>query len=181
MRDNVHVISRSRRAITLVETVLSTLIVSMVIVSTLQVVPPIVRSSALHAEKMVAANLARELAEEVGTKPFTDPTDSSSSVGVNAGESASLRSDFDDVDDYHLWSASPPESSFEKMTNIVGWERAVKVIYVQLDDPNVEVVGPTNLKLVTVTVSRNGVELASVQTLHTLSADRSGFLVSVGE
>ena len=63
----------SRRGITMAETIISTLLVGLVLVGTIQIVGPVVRSGSVMADKAIATNLARELSEEIATKYFTAP------------------------------------------------------------------------------------------------------------
>lgn len=158
------------------ETIVSTLLVGMVLVGTIQVVGPTVRSGSVMADKLVASNLARELNEEISTKYFTSPLlDDVDSMGAAVGEN---RSTYDDIDDYHGVSNSPPQNSAgTPMAHLSGWSRVVKVVHVDLDDPSVESGSYTGLKRVTVTVSKDGVQLAQVVSLHSHSADQLGFVI----
>lgn len=166
----------ARHAITLAETIVSTLIIGLVLVSTIQIVGPIIRSGTVMADKVVAANLANELSEEIATKVFTSPIlVDVESMGPGAGET---RSTFDDIDDYQGLNNTPPQlSDGTPLTHLAGWNRLVKVVHVSMADPAVESGTYTGLKRVTVTVSKNGVELASVITLHSHAADRVGFVI----
>jgi MSHA pilin protein MshD len=158
------------------ETVISTLLIGFVLVATLQLVGPIVRSSSHAADRLIAANLANELTEEIATKAWTSPLlDDPNSMGPGAGES---RASFDDVDDYDGWSSSPPKFSTAQ-TNLflTGWTRSVRVAHVELSDLTTESATYTGVKRVTVTVSKNGVVLAEIDSLHSMSADTFGFLV----
>tara|TARA_R110002111_G_scaffold103594_2_gene160505 strand:- start:1964 stop:2509 length:546 start_codon:yes stop_codon:yes gene_type:complete len=171
-----------RRGISMAETIISTILVGFVLVSTLQIVGPMVRSTSVHADRLVAASLAHELAEEIGTKWYTEPDlDSLDARGVDDGERAAQRTDFDDVDDYHTWTASPPKiSSGQSNIFLGGWARSVDVIFVELSDVKTESKTDTGLKRVTVTVSKNGVVLATDTSLHSQSADDLGFIVTSG-
>ena len=164
------------------ETILSTVLVGFVLVSTLQIVGPIVQSTSVHADRLVAANLANQLAEEIATKVFTDPqVDAIDAIGVDDAERAANRTDFDDVDDYHGWSSSPPKISSDQTNFALGlWTRSVKVVHVELNDAQTVSATNTGLKRVTVVVSKNGVELAKVESLHSKSADTLGFVVKAG-
>lgn len=168
--------SLERAGITMAETIVSTLLVGLVLVSTIQIVGPIIRSGSVMADKAVAANLARELSDEISTKYFTSPIlDDVEAMGPGVGET---RATYDDIDDYHGLSNSPPQlSSGSANTNLGGWTRAVKVTHVNLDDPTIESGTYTGLKRVTVTVSKNGVQLAQTVTLHTHAADQLGFVL----
>ncbi len=167
----------SRRGITLAETIISTLLIGFVLVSTLTLVGPMVRSHTVHANKLVAANLANELSEEIATKLYIDTVpDSRDALGLDADDSSFFRSTFDDVDDYHKWSSSPPKHSLGgSYTSMTGWTREVSVAHADLTDPSLDSPTFTGLKRVTVTVSKDGTTLATVTTLHSYTADTLGF------
>lgn len=168
--------STARRGITMAETIVSTLLVGMVLVGTLQVVGPTVRSGSVMADKLVASNLARELTDEISIKNFQSPhSDDLDHIGT---ESGAPRSNYDDIDDFHGSSHSPPQCSNEKvMANLIGWTRTVKVVHADLSDPSVDAGTYTGLKRVTVTVQKNGVTLAQVVSLHSHAADQIGFVL----
>lgn len=172
MRSHTH----DRAGITMAETIVSTLLVGLVLVSTIQIVGPIIRSGSVMADKAVAANLARELSDEISTKYFISPiADDIDFIGTETGGSRSV---FDDIDDYHGISNSPPQlSTGSAISSLSGWTRAVKVAHVHLDDPKIESGTYTGVKRVTVTVSKNGVQLAQMVTLHTHAADQLGFVL----
>lgn len=166
----------TRRAITLAETVVSTLLISFVLVSTLQLVAPISRSGTHHANRLVAANLANELSEEIATKYWTSPIlMDPDSMGPGIDET---RTTYDDIDDFHGWSSSPPSLSSGASNNaLAGWTRSVKVVHVLVDDPTAESAMSTGLKRVTVTITKDGTQLAQIITLHSQAADTLGFIV----
>lgn len=169
----------SRRAITLAETVVSTLLVSFVLVGTLQIVGPMARSTTVHADRLVAANLANEMAEEIATKLFMDSNAASpDDLGFDADDTTITRQSFDDVDDYNAWSSSPPQSSQgDSYTDLVLWTRSVKVVHALPANPSADSKLHTGLKRVTITVAKNGTTLAIVTTLHSQAADTLGFIV----
>lgn len=167
----------TRHGITIAETVISMLLISFVLVSTIQLVAPIARSGSVTANRIVATNLANELSEEIATKYWTSPIlNDPESMGAAAGET---RATYDDIDDYHGWSSSPPSlSSGASNFALTGWTRSVKVVHVLVDDPTTESASSTGLKRVTVTVSKDGTVLATQSTLHSQAADQLGFVVS---
>jgi len=166
----------TRRGISMAETILSTIIVGFVLVSTLQIVGPMVRSTTVHADKLIATNLANELTEEIGTLLWTTPdTDSPNSIGLELTET---RTTFDDIDDFDNWSSTPPMVSTGQLnTRLSQWTRSVNVDHVLLADATTVSGTYTGLKRVTVTVSKNGTKLAQVSSLHSQSADTLGFIV----
>jgi len=169
----------TRKGISMAETIVSTMIVGFVLVGTLQVVGPVVQSTRVHANKLIAANLANELSEEISTRQFTDPdVDAPDPLGADDGERPKDRASFDDIDDYNAWAASPPISLGNgKINALAGWTRSVKVAHVELSDATTESKTNTGLKRITVTVSKGGVELARMDTLQSQSADILGFMV----
>ena len=168
--------TQSRRGISLAETVISTLLIGFVLVSTLQIVAPITRSGTIQADRLIAADLASELTDEISTKLWTSPIlDDPESMGPDAGET---RPTYDDIDDYHGWSASPPKFSIgSSYTHLTGWKRSAKVTHATIDNPSVDSAKATGLKRVVVTVSKNNVVLAQVTSLHSSAADVLGFVV----
>ncbi len=172
--------SNLRRGITMAETIVSSLLVGLVLVGTIQLVAPIVRSGSVMSDKLVASNLARELSEEIGTKFFTSQSvDDVDQIGADAGDT---RATYDDIDDYHRLNNSPPQLSDGRvMTHLGGWARIVKVTHVELADPDAESATYTGLKRVSVTVTKDGVTLAQDVTLHTHAADQLGFVLQESE
>ena len=165
-----------RRGISMAETVVSTLLIGFVLVSTLQIVGPMARSTSVHADRLVAANLAIELTEEIATKRWTSPVlGDPDSIGPDLGET---RSTYDDVDDFDTWSASPPMlSTGISNTALTGWVRRVHVDHVFVSDASTVSGTYTGLKRVTVIVLKGEVELARIESLHSDSADALGFVV----
>lgn len=169
----------NRRGITMAETLVASLLIGLVLVSTIQIVGPMVRSNSVHADRLVAANLANELSEEIATKLWTTPVEPPADVGKVAVKKT--RSTFDSIDDYQGWSSTPPMLADETVnTALAGWTRSVKVVHCLINAPDTDSATPTGLKRVTVTVSKDGVTLARVISLHAQWADRLGLVVSDG-
>jgi MSHA pilin protein MshD len=164
-----------RRGITMAETIVSTLLVGMVLVGTIQLVAPIIRSGSVMSDKLIATNMARELSEEIGTKLFMSP--SSGDVEFTGPEAGETRAIYDDIDDFHGINNSPPVLSDGRvMTHLGGWARVVKVTHASLADPSADSGIYTGLKRVTVSVTKDGVTLATDVTIHAHAADRIGFV-----
>lgn len=168
--------AQSRRAITMAETVVSTLIVGLVLVGTIQIIAPVVRSGSVMADKAIAANLARELSDEIATKYFTSPIlKDVEAMGAAIGET---RATYDDIDDYLGITNSPPQlSDGTPLTHLGAWTRSVSVVHADINNPSTDSPSYTGLKRVTVTVSKDGVRLAQIQTLHAHAADQLGFVL----
>ncbi len=158
------------------ETVISILLIGFVLGSTLQIVGPMARSTSVHADRLIAANLAAELTEEIATKRWASPSAGDPDlIGPDVGE---IRATYDDVDDYDAWSAAPPMlSTGVPNTALAGWSRRVNVDHVLVSDASTISGTYTGLKRVTVTVFKGDIELARVESLHSDSADLLGFIV----
>lgn len=108
--------------------------------------------------------LAHSLLQEVLTRQYADPG-GGSGFGLDADELASDRSTFDDVDDFHGYSESPPtlaDGSAIDGFDDFGW--VVKVEWVSMLSYPGGVVGSDNgLKHVVVTVMHDGVEVAHAE------------------
>lgn len=160
----------TRRGITLMETVIGALLVGGVLASTLRLIGPTVGSSLLAGDEVVAAQIADTLLDEITCLAYRDPTDNNGLIGVNTGESA--RSTFDDVDDYNKWSATPQSKAGVVRPGLNGaWIASVAVRFAPEADPNGASLTDTGIKHITVTVTRNGVVLATRRVFRTRSFD----------
>ena len=118
-------------------------------------------------------DVSREILENDYVEPDETPV-----FGCESSESGVSRTDWDDVDDYHLWSATPPQDrSGTVLPNSTGWQRDVVVEWVDPSDPASTVGGDQGVKRVTVTVQRYGKLLAQV--VHAIRMVL-GDLLSVG-
>ena len=117
--------------------------------------------------------LALDLMSEILQKSYADP-DGNLTYGPEGGESTLNRATFDDVDDYHGWSESPPADAVgDPIAGFTGWSRSVSVQRVSAADLGVLSGVETGVKRVIVTVQRNGVVVA---TLTAVRADKQPVL-----
>lgn len=150
-----------RRGLSLMEVVLSTLLVGVVLVGALRRAGAVIVGRMQSGEDVRAALLAQELLAEIVVEPYEDEG-GAPVFGREAGESDGDRKDFDDVDDYHGWSKSPPETHDGKeYTDLDGWQRDVTVEWVQAANPAATSAVEQGLKRITVAVSFNGQKKAS--------------------
>ena len=163
-----------RRAFTMVETVLATLLVGTALISTLSLIGPVMRTTE-HAEReIIAQRLADELINEIAAQAFVEPgldiyTDF---LGPGDDESKTNRSGWDDVDDYHGWIGFPPkEKSGKTKASLNRWARQVKVEHVLAKDLATLSVSATGVKRVTVQVVHNGTLLAEETIIRTSDWD----------
>src|SRR3954466_4194450 len=108
MRPTSKQLNRKSSGLTLIEVIASTIIVSMMAVAALNALAAATKSANSIGNRAIAAGLADELMSEILMQAYSDP-DSSPVFGHESGESTTVRSAFDDVDDYNAWNASPPQ------------------------------------------------------------------------
>ncbi len=155
------------RAFTLVESVISLVIVSVMLVAALNTVG----SSRLNQYKTSTRAQGRLLAEsllaEIFTLPYADPN-GAALFGVEVGEDDVTRDAFDDVDDYHTWTSSPPtEKTGTEMASWAGWQRTVTAEWVDPANPAL-VQGTESLaKRITVKVSFGNMPVATLVAIKT--------------
>ena len=157
---------RSRRAFSLAEVVVATLIVGIMLVAALKTVGASVRGRIAMANRERGFLLAQQLMSEILQADYAEP-DESAVFGPEATETGGTRAPFDDVDDYHNWTASPPEQKDgTPIPDRADWQRTVTVEWVN-DSLLTETVGnDKGTKRITVTVSRGGQVFASLETVR---------------
>lgn len=159
------------RALSLVESVLSMLIISIMLVAALHTVSvsKITQKSVTDSERGVL--LAQDLLSEVLQQAYEDP-ESPGSFGLGGDEVGDgSRALWEDVDDYDGWVASPPQAKDgTTLPDLDGWERRVSVDWVQPDDLTQVVASDQGVKRVTVTVVRDGTDAAELVAFRTSAA-----------
>lgn len=156
-----------RRALTLIEVVASTMIVSMMAVATLNALGAATKSSDSIGNRAIAMGLADELMSEIIQLPYSDP-DGSAVFGRETGESASPRSAFDDVDDFDSWTASPPQyrdgTTIPDRTN---WRQTVAITRVTPSNPATTSATDLGAKRIRVTIEFKNQVLADESAIRT--------------
>ncbi|MFP4215339.1 MAG: hypothetical protein ACLFVH_05375 [Phycisphaerae bacterium] len=114
----------------------------------------------------VGSFLAKEMMEEVLSKPFEDPDGDDDVVGPGGGESG--RGDFDNIDDYHGWTESSEGSGIRDIqgnactdARVSDFVRSVTAEYIRLDEQTVFFDEPTFIR-VTVTITHGGSDLVTL-------------------
>src|SRR5688572_9941296 len=144
----------SRAGLSLIEVVISTLLVGLVFVGALKSVGAVIRGRMHTGDSGKAQHLASQLMAEILQNDYRDP-DETPLFGRELSETNSPRANWDDVDDYHLWSSSPPEdASGIAIPDTTDWERSVLVEWVDPENPAVAIVSGQGVKRITVTVKR---------------------------
>jgi hypothetical protein len=145
------------------EVVVSTFIVGILLVVAMQTAGSVASGQLRSAEQGRARLLAAELMGEILCQAYEEPVDTPL-FGPEPGESASgTRTDYDDVDDYHGWTASPPvDKQGDELTGLAVWQRSVTVALVDPEDLGTVAGEDLGVKRVTVSVTRNGTAAASL-------------------
>ncbi|MBT4863611.1 MAG: hypothetical protein HON53_00635 [Planctomycetaceae bacterium] len=126
----------NRRGLSLIEVVVSTLLVGLVLVTSMKTVGGVIRTWQVSEEQHDGMALAVELMTEVLQARYIEEGGSDKFLELETGESATDRSAWDDTDDYDDWSASPPKSKDNtSLTDYTGWTRAINVQKVHSNDP----------------------------------------------
>lgn len=153
---------RQRQGLSLIEVVISTMLVGVVLVGAMSCLAGVIQGRIAIGESGRAQQLGEQLLTEIVNHPYQD-TGPSPVFGRESGESGGNRFDFDDVDDYDGWSASPPEDrNGNAIFNSEGWQRDVTVEFVEPSDPATISVTDQGLKRITVSVQRSGNVMAEL-------------------
>ncbi len=157
-----------RRGLSLAEVVVSTMLVGLVLVGAMKCLGGVIRGRMSTSDSARGEQLAQQLLTEILNTDYED-AGGSPVFGPEPGETTgNNRSDYDDVDDFHNWTAAPPEDrDGNVVVNASGWQRDVTVELVDPADPATVSGTDEGLKRITITVQQNG------QVVSTLVALRS--------
>jgi type II secretory pathway pseudopilin PulG len=147
----------SVRAFTLVEAMLSMLVVAILLVAALNAVGVVARQRAAIEERSLAAGFAESTLASITRLHYADPSGLSTTLGLDDTESAP--DTWDDVDD----ASSSVERTGPKLGAAIDWRWTASVEWVVLDatgQVGAVSASDTGLKRVTVVVTRGGHELA---------------------
>lgn len=151
-------ISRSRRrGFSLIEVTVSILLVSVLLVTSLNSFAASKRREWATVTQAQGEQLALDLMNEILRQPYQDPIVQVPAFGTESGETTGNRSLFNDVDDYLNWTESPPaDKSGNAMTGLSGWTRSVTIQWADPNSLTASISSSTGLKMITVTTSRSG-------------------------
>jgi type II secretory pathway pseudopilin PulG len=158
---------RNASAFTLVEAVISMVIVGVMFVAALNTVGASRlaqhKSALVSRGRLLAESLMAEILEQDYKYPGPAPV-----FGREAGESSGTRAAFDDVDDYQDWTETPLAArDGSLLANSTGWKRTVSVEWIDPLDPAQVRSVETNAKRITVTVTYNDVPQATLVAIKT--------------
>lgn len=141
----------SRTGLTLVEVVVSTLLVSLLMIAALRTVSAVTLSHRLAGDIDHGPRLAHTMIAEITQRGYKQ--EGTSTIGRD-GENQFFRNTWDDVDDYDGTNNSPPKiESGGVMNDLSGWRRQVSVDWVTPANPSITSGSDTGLKRITVTVT----------------------------
>jgi hypothetical protein len=142
-----------RAGLTLAEVAISTLIVGLMMVASLKSVGGVYTTWTAAADKYDGLSLADQLLAEIMQSEYEEP-DATVAFGPEIGEDVTVRSLWDDVDDYAAWSRTPPATkSGPVVPGYDDWTRTTTVQLASVTDPTVVPASDEGLKLITVTVT----------------------------
>ncbi len=157
--------------ITLIETVLSLLIIGGAFVASLNAISGARASQAIAAQQRLGLILAEDLMAEVLSQPYKEDT----TLGIELGENTGDRSNYDDIDDYRGWTSTPPtDVDGGDILGAQGYTRSVQVDRVQFWSPTTTSVTDQGMLRIIVTVTRGGKEVAKITTYRSDIYDTSG-------
>lgn len=161
-----------RRGISFVEVLVSMVIMSVLMVSALKTIGGAAQSYAQLNTQARGEMLAQELLGEIMAQQYAE--NGGTTIGTEAGELTGTRAMFDDVDDYHNWSASPPEfADGTDYADLSGWTRSVKVNFVRSANVNQISLVDAGFKRIIVTVTYQDKVVATAVGIRTSGSDAS--------
>ncbi len=158
-----------RRAVHMIEVAVSMVIVSVILLTAMNMVGAAGQSTRSMTDRGTGHLLAEQLMAEIMAQAYEEPDAPPGSFGNEDFEDVTKdRSYYDDVDDYDRWSSKPPV--YKDGTTVPGydgWRRKVEVDWVHPTDADLTVDSNTGIKRILVTVTRAGVKVAELQALRT--------------
>ncbi len=172
---NVGPSRKTRMAFSIVEAVISIVLVSGVMVAALNTVGASFASQRGIADRSRGQLLAGALMTEILATEYEDPNETIV-FGLEASESVSTnRSLCDDVDDYRNLVDSPPTlKSGTAIAEFTGWSRSVAVLRVNTSDLNTSATSETGAKKIIVTVKRGQLPVATLVGIKTKVSPAAG-------
>jgi len=148
-------------------------VVGVGLTASVRALPVLLQVSRASRHAVVAQRLATALLAEIEMLPYEEPNDPPR-FGREPGESAVNRADFDDIDDYDAWTASPPQKKDgREEPDCSAYTRSVTVVSVNVYDFNsVKPDGSTDAKRITITVMRDGMAPVVLRSVRLENANR---------
>jgi Tfp pilus assembly protein PilV len=153
---------KQRRGFTMVEAVMSTLVVSLVLVAAMRVAAVSAVMQYKAADSVAGRYLADGLLNDIRALAYQEPS-GTVNFGRETGEYASSKANYDDVDDFNGWSESPPQERDGTVMSQFNstWKRSVVVAWVKFANLSQTSGTESGIKQITVNVYHNGLLVAS--------------------
>ena len=143
---------RKYGGLTLIEVVVSTLLVSTVMLTSLAASTNLLRNQTAARAKTTAQVLSSQILDEITAVDFEDRL--KAEFGLEPDESNDDRTTFDDVDDYHDYGeTTPTHRDGTAIDGFAGWSYTVEILKAEADENGVTTVsvdGESLLRLIRV-------------------------------
>lgn len=151
------------RGFTLIEASITLVLTSTLVLASLVAVGGSVKARVQHENATSGFNASHDLLNEILAQSYMHPG-ATPVFGLEAGESATTRIAWNDVDDYDGWTSSPPQRpDGTEITELEQWTRTVSVAWVYADTPGADAASDTGVKRIEVTTtSPNGHSVSAV-------------------
>jgi Tfp pilus assembly protein PilV len=144
----------ARIGLSLLEVIVSTVLVGVCLVAAARALGMTLFTQTGMADDAVAACLADDLLYEILQERYSDAS-GASEVQLDGDEVPQQKTGFDDVDDYHGWSETPPQDhSGQPIAGLSDWTRSVRVELVEPAEPAKISASDQGLKRITVEVEK---------------------------
>jgi len=160
---------RHRPSLTLVEMVISTLIVSIMLVAALNAVGAARLNECRLAEHQRALLLAQALMAEILCQPYSAADEAGDVIGsADAAAAVTNRTGFNSVGDYNGWRASPPQNRDGSIIpNCDDYTQTVRVVWVDPGTLTSESNTATGVKCIQVSIERSQRQLVRLTAYRT--------------
>lgn len=141
----------------MIETTVSIIIVSILLIGSLETLTFAVRSTARNQERLLANCFAEQLYSEISILNFIDPSENTHTLGTESSETdKSTRIQYDDIDDYNgMIEGNLMFRDGILIPNSTGWTRSVIVEAISPDNPGISSPISSHLRKLTITLRRN--------------------------
>lgn len=150
MRSAVSAQQIQKTGFSLLETTVSTMLVSLLLVASMSSIAHVSRVAHHPNYGQQAAQLAQLYFGEITSKLFKSTTNASTSLGRASSETLPDRTDWDDCDDYHALNlTSLTYADGTVIPGAEGWILLITLDYSEPSNPFTAVSYPTDLKMIT--------------------------------
>jgi hypothetical protein len=139
----------TRSAFGMLETTIATALTSLLLVVALNTAASVNLTLTRRGYASKATQFASLLLTEAAEKCFQDPTQTTTSLGLESGESTTSRAGWDDVDDFNGLNLSAlVDRSGTALPDSSGWQATMSVVYAVVASPQTTSGAATTLKRV---------------------------------